>query len=69
MRYVNLFDFWFYKGQQYVRNRYASLNLPLKLILFYFYQVWCWEKVGNLQKFRSQRYKVFFGYINIFGFL
>ena len=23
-----------------------------KLILFYFYQVWCWEKVDNFQKFR-----------------
>ena len=32
---------------------------PRKLILFYFYQIWCSEKVDNLQKFRSRSNKVF----------
>ena len=32
-----------------------------KLILFYFYQVWCWEKVDNLQKFCSRSNKIFVG--------
>ena len=38
------------------------LNCGLwKVTLLYFYQVWCWEKVDNLQKFRSRRNKVFVG--------
>ena len=63
MRYVNLFDFWFGKCQQYIiftHAQFFQFNFGLrKLILFYFYQVWCWENLVNLQKFCGRRSKVF----------
>ena len=41
---------------------FANLTLGYKnLILFYFYQVWYRDEVDNLQKFRSQRNKIFVG--------
>ena len=40
---------------------------PRKLIS-YFYQVWSWEKVDKLQKFRSQRNKVFVGILIFLAF-
>ena len=65
MRYANLFDFWFDKRQRYIiftHAQFCQFNFGLrKLILFYFYQVWCLEKLVNLQKFCGRHSKVFVG--------
>ena len=65
MKYANLFDFWFDKRQRYLIFTYAQFRWfdceLWKLILFYFYQVLCWGKLVNLQKFCGRYTKVFVG--------
>ena len=40
---------------------FANSSELQKLIFFYFYQVWCWEKMDNLQKFCSRHSKIVVG--------
>ena len=63
MRFANLFGFWFDKRQT-IRNLHPSLILLVQLWttktdIVLFYQVCCWEKVDNLQKFRRRSSKMF----------
>ena len=53
-----------------IRNIYAWLILLIQLwAVFYFFQVSCWEKAGNLQKFRSRCSKIFVGILIFLVFL
>ena len=41
--------------------KFANSTVDYKNWYCYFYQVWCWEKVDNLHKFRSRCNKIFVG--------
>ena len=44
-----------------VNFNFADSLWATKLDIVYFYQVWCWEKVDNLQKFCSRHNNIFVG--------
>ena len=55
-------------GKVALRMLNYEFNCGLRKLIFYFYQIWCPEKVDNLQKFCSRRNKPFAGILILLVF-